>query len=73
MILGSDHLAQIYKSDNLNTDVLLPNQQNEIKAFAKLIIPYNPDIIMVEVLPEKQKEVDSLYALYFHNNRTYAN
>ena len=67
MILGSDHLAQIYKRENPNTDVLLPKRQNEIKSFTKLLIPYNPDIIMVEVLPKKQQEIDSLYSLYFQN------
>lgn len=68
MMLGSDHFNQTYKKDNPNTDILLPDQQNDLKAFTKLIIPYQPDIIMVEVLPEKQKEIDSLYALYSHNN-----
>lgn len=64
MLLGSDHLAQIYKSDYPNTDVLLPQRQSEIKAFVSSVIRYNPDMIMVEVLPERQHEIDSLYALY---------
>ena len=68
MLLGSDHLAQLYKSNNPNTDVLLPRQQGEIAEFAKLILPYQPDLIMVEVLPEKQKLIDSLYSLYVHDN-----
>ncbi len=68
MLLGSDHLAQLYKQDKPNTDVLLPNRQREIDAFSKLIIPYKPDIIMVEVLPERQREIDSLYALYVNDN-----
>ncbi|MBD2752508.1 DUF5694 domain-containing protein [Spirosoma validum] len=68
MLLGSDHLAQLYKSDNPNTDVLLPRQQGELAAFTKLILPYQPNMIMVEVLPEKQKMIDSLYSLYMHDN-----
>lgn len=68
MLLGSDHLAQIYKRDKPNTDVLLPNRQREIDALSKLIVPYKPDIIMVEVLPERQREIDSLYTLYINDN-----
>ncbi|WP_461139846.1 DUF5694 domain-containing protein [Spirosoma pomorum] len=67
MLLGSDHLAQLYKSSNPNTDVLLPRQQGELAAFAKLILPYQPDMIMVEVLPERQSQIDSLYNLYVQN------
>lgn len=68
LLLGSDHLAQLYKSNNPNTDVLLPRQQGEIAAFVKRILPYQPDLIMVEVLPEKQKLIDSLYTLYVRDN-----
>jgi len=64
LIVGSDHLAQIYNSKNPNTDVLLPQRQNEIKEFATSIMRYKPDLIMVEVLPENQQRIDSLYALY---------
>jgi hypothetical protein len=67
MILGSDHFAQIYKSANPNTDVLLPQRQKEIKEFIASAIHYNPDLIMVEVLPENQQEIDSLYTLYVAN------
>lgn len=67
MLLGADHLTQLYKSDKPSTDVLLPEQQREISAFANRVLPYKPDLIMVEVLPEKQVMIDSLYALYFGN------
>jgi hypothetical protein len=67
MLLGSDHLAQLYRSGNPNTDALLPRQQSELAAFAKLILPYQPNMIMVEVLPEKQPQIDSLYTLYVQN------
>ena len=63
-ILGSDHLQQIYKSDNTNTDVLLAKRQKEISEFSSLILPYQPDQIMVEVLAEDQHTIDSLYALF---------
>lgn len=67
MILGSDHFAQIYNSDKPNTDVLLPRRQKEIKEFITSAIRFNPDLIMVEVLPESQREIDSLYTLYDAN------
>lgn len=64
LILGSDHLAQIYKAENPSTDVLLAKGQKDIEQFSELIIPYKADMIMIEVLPEKQKEIDSLYTLF---------
>ncbi len=67
MIVGCDHLAQLYKSDKPNTDVLQPKQQEEIQAFTQLLLPFKPDLIMVEVLPEKQPQLDSLYTLYRHD------
>lgn len=67
LILGSDHLAQIYKSDNPHTDVLLPKRQKEIKEFSASAVRYKPDVVMVEVLPENQKEIDSLYSLFLQN------
>lgn len=67
LILGSDHLAQIYKPENPNTDVLLPKRQKEIKEFISLIIRYKPDMVMIEVLPENQNEIDSLYSLYLQS------
>lgn len=67
VLLASDHLAQIYKTDSPYTDVLRPKAQTEIKEFIALAIRYRPDLIMVEVLPGKQRETDSLYTLYFHD------
>lgn len=67
LILGSDHLNQVYKKGSPNTDVLNPAKQKEIVEFSALIEKYNPDMIMVEVLPEKQAEIDSLYSLYLMN------
>ena len=67
LILGSDHLSQIYKKENPETDALNPKRQREIGEFTFLVEKYKPDMIMVEVLPEKQAEIDSLYALYLLN------
>lgn len=67
LIMGCDHLAQIYKSNNPNTDVLMPKRQKEMMEVAASIIQYKPDAVMVEVLPEYQHEMDSLYTLYTQN------
>ena len=67
LILGSDHLAQIYKSDKPNTDILTAKNQKGLEDFTSLILPYKPDIIMVEVLPELQNKIDSLYSLFLQN------
>ena len=47
--------------------MLNPKRQKEIMEFAARIKSYNPDVIMVEELPEIQKRVDSLYTLYHQN------
>lgn len=67
VIMGCDHLAQLYKNNNPNTDILTPKRQIEIQQVANLIIDYKPDAVMVEVLPEYQHEMDSLYNLYIQN------
>jgi hypothetical protein len=67
VIMGCEHLAQLYKSNNPYTDVLTPNRQKEIQQVANLITDYKPDALMVEVLPERQHEIDSLYNLYIQN------
>lgn len=67
VIMGSEHLAQLYKNNNPYTDILTPNRQKEIQQVANLIIDYKPDALMVEVLPERQHEIDSLYNLYRAN------
>ncbi|RYY40222.1 MAG: hypothetical protein EOO08_07770 [Chitinophagaceae bacterium] len=64
LIVGSDHFAQIYNKNNPNTDVLLPHRQAEIGAFTQCLLKYRPDMIGVELLPEKQAWLDSLYALF---------
>jgi hypothetical protein len=73
LILGSDHLSQIYKNNNPNTDVLLPKRQKEIKEVIKLVTSYKPDMVMVEVLPEYQKSTDSLYSLFLEDKLDFAN
>jgi hypothetical protein len=64
MIVGCDHLNQIYKADKPATDVLTPQGQQEISRFTAAIARYRPDMVVVEALPEQQPRIDSLYALY---------
>ncbi|MDU0371958.1 DUF5694 domain-containing protein [Hymenobacter endophyticus] len=64
MIVGCDHLNQIYKADKPTTDVLTPQGQQNISRFTAAIAKYQPDMLVVEALPEEQPRIDSLYALY---------
>lgn len=64
MMVGGPHLAQVYKPDNPNTDVLTTKRQAELKAVCDQLQRFRPDVIMVEELPERQVRIDSLYALY---------
>ncbi len=64
LIVGSDHLAQVYNEKYPGTDVLTDKNQKYIKEFTALIEKYSPDMIGIEELPEKQQEIDSLYTLY---------
>jgi hypothetical protein len=64
LILGSDHLAQIYNKDFPTTDILMPRAQDDIKKFSSSFAAYKADMVMVEVLPNYQQEIDSLYSLF---------
>ncbi|RYY93502.1 MAG: hypothetical protein EOO11_19620 [Chitinophagaceae bacterium] len=64
LILGSDHLAQVYRPEFPASDVLLPRRQSELAAVAAAALRYKPDLLLVEVLPEEQPALDSLYARY---------
>jgi hypothetical protein len=67
LILGSDHLAQIYRKEFPSTDAFMPKAQQSISDFAHSASGYKPDMVCVEVLPEHQKEIDSLYSLFTQN------
>ena len=64
LLLGSNHLAQLYKPDNPNSDVLTPRRQAELRAVLDGLQRYRPDGILVEELPEHQPRLDSLYQQY---------
>ncbi|MBA9076039.1 MULTISPECIES: DUF5694 domain-containing protein [Rufibacter] len=66
-VMASDHLAQIYRKDKPTTDVLTPQGQKAMQDLTNLAAKFAPDMILVEVLPERQREIDSLYALYLQD------
>ncbi len=67
MLLGSDHLSQLYEEGNPHTDVFTPKRQQELEQVIKLLQEFAPDAIMVEELPEEQAYTDSLYAGFREN------
>ena len=64
LLLGSNHLSQLYKANNPNSDVLTPRRQAEMASLCDQLQRYRPDGILVEELPENQGRIDSLYRLY---------
>ncbi len=64
LLLGCNHLAQLYKVDNPNSDMLTAKRQAELATTLDRLQRYRPDGILVEELPERQGRVDSLYQLY---------
>ena len=64
LIVGSDHLSQVYKEDVPNTDILMAKNQNEIEIFTGLLEKFNPDMIGIEDTRDLQSQTDSLYNLY---------
>ena len=64
VVLGSDHLAAVYKPAMEHTDVLSEKAQKSLAGFNEKVARYKPDCIMVEEMPEKQREIDSLYTLF---------
>ncbi|AII52865.1 DUF5694 domain-containing protein [Hymenobacter sp. APR13] len=64
MMVGSDHLSQLYRKDSPNTDVLTAPGQRDAARFVAALAKYRPDMVVVERLPEEQPRLDSLYALY---------
>jgi hypothetical protein len=64
LMVGCPHLTQLYKSDNPNSDMLSARRQAELATVCTQVEKYRPDGIMIEELPERQPQIDSLYHLY---------
>lgn len=67
MLVGCDHLQQVYKKDNPNTDAFTPGRQKELADIVNRIAKYRPDLIVVERLPEDQQKLDSIYTLFVND------
>jgi hypothetical protein len=69
MLLGVYHFNNPGK-DSYNTEVddyRADNRQNEIKEVVDLLEEYKPTKILVELSPNEQSKIDSLYNLYLKN------
>ena len=67
MLLGSDHLARIYEEGNPTMDMFSPKRQAEIREVNQFLQAFEPDMLLVEELPEEQGAMDSLFTLYREN------
>ncbi|MBC3784954.1 DUF5694 domain-containing protein [Spirosoma utsteinense] len=67
MFVGCDHLQQVYRKGNPNTDAFTPRWQQELAEVVNRIKAYKPDLILVERLPADQPALDSLYTLFLNN------
>lgn len=65
MFLGSTHFGQeaMYK-DHPAADLFSAANQKEVAAINNQLAQYRPDLILVEVEPEEQGNLDSLYTQY---------
>lgn len=63
MVVGSDHLGQLYNKQP-ESDVFSPKKQAELAKVRAQLARFRPDIILVEAEPKEQPQIDSLYALY---------
>jgi hypothetical protein len=69
LTLGTFHFAfpnlDVIKTDDKDIiDVLKPEYQKEIESIVKMIAVFEPTIIAIEVDPNKQEKIDSVYMAY---------
>ncbi|WP_235998506.1 DUF5694 domain-containing protein [Hymenobacter sp. BT559] len=64
MVLGCDHLHQLYTAQDPRSDVLSPKKQAELAQLRAQLRRFRPDLILVEAEPKEQPQLDSLYAAY---------
>lgn len=67
LILGSDHLSQVYHKDYPGTDVFSDGNQKSLKNFNNAIKMFQPDMVGIESTPDQQEQIDSLYRLYLED------
>lgn len=63
MVVGSDHLHQLYNKQP-ESDVFSSKKQAELAKVRAQLAKFRPDVILIEAEPKEQPQIDSLYALY---------
>jgi len=63
MVVGSDHLNQLYNKQPAS-DVFSSKKQDELARVRAQLARFRPEVILVEAEPSEQAQIDSLYALY---------
>jgi hypothetical protein len=64
MVVGFDHLHQLYTAQDPRSDVFSPKKQAELAQLRAQLRRFRPELIMVEAEPKEQPQLDSLYAAY---------
>lgn len=64
MVLGCDHLQQLYTAQDPRSDVFSPKKQAELAHLRAQLRRFRPELILVEAEPKEQPQLDSLYAAY---------
>ncbi len=74
LLLGTWHMGYTSDANKSSYDASLPKRREEIAALAlQLAREFKPTKILVEVLPEEQAEMDSIYALYLKDPKKLSN
>ena len=64
MVVGCDHLHQVYTAQDPRSDMFSPKKQAELAQLRAELRRFRPELIMVEAEPKEQPQLDSLYAAY---------
>jgi hypothetical protein len=68
LVLGCDHLNQLYTSQDPRSDVFSPKKQAELAQLRARLRRFRPALVLVEAEPKEQPQLDSLYAAYQQDN-----
>ncbi|MFD1875097.1 DUF5694 domain-containing protein [Hymenobacter bucti] len=64
MVMGCDHLHQLYTAQDPRSDVFSPKKQAELAQLRAQLRRFRPEFILLEAEPKEQPQIDSLYAAY---------
>jgi hypothetical protein len=68
LVLGCDHLNQLYTGQDPRSDVFSPKKQAELAQLRARLRRFRPALVLVEAEPKEQPQLDSLYAAYQQGN-----